>query len=78
MEDFLSNNSRLTGIIDEANRLWTFFQRFIDEHATDRQKIIRSELRGVGDKMNAMEWLSRYSDYVSPDQIGIVLSAFKD
>ena len=25
MEDFLTNNSRLNGLVDEANKLWTFF-----------------------------------------------------
>jgi hypothetical protein len=67
MEDFLTNNSRLNGLVDEANKLWTFFQKFIDEHAIDRAKIIRSLDNTFTDKFNAMDWLARYAEFVTPD-----------
>lgn len=67
MEDFLANNSRLNGLVDEANKLWTFFQKFIDEHAIDRAKIIRSLDNTFTDKFNAMDWLARYAEFVTPD-----------
>lgn len=78
MEDFLSNNSRLNGLVEEANKLWTFFQKFIDEHAIDRSKIIRSLDNSFTDKFNAMDWLARYAEFVTPDQISSVVLAFKD
>ena len=78
MEDFLTNNSRLNGLVDEANKLWTFFQKFIDEHAIDRAKIIRSLDNTFTDKFNAMDWLARYAEFVTPDQISAVVMSFKD
>ena len=78
MEDFLTNNSRLNGLVDEANKLWTFFQKFIDEHAIDRAKIIRSLDNTFTDKFNAMDWLARYAEFVTPDQISSVVMSFKD
>jgi len=78
MEDFLANNSRLNGLVDEANKLWTFFQKFIDEHAIDRAKTIRSLDNTFTDKFNAMDWLARYAEFVTPDQISAVVLSFKD
>ena len=78
MEDFLSNNSRLNGLVDEANKLWTFFQKFIDEHAIDRAKTIRSLDNSFTDKFNAMDWLARYAEFVTPDQINQVVLSFKE
>lgn len=78
MEDFLANNSRLNSLMEETNKLWTFFQKFIDEHAIDRAKIIRSLDNSFTEKFNAMDWLARYSEFVSPDQISAVVMSFKD
>eukprot|EP00347_Sterkiella_histriomuscorum_P015644 403356242 len=78
MEDFLNNNSKLNSLVEEANKLWTFFQKFIDEHSVDRIKIIRSRDNSLTDKINAMDWLARYAEFVTPDQISNVVMAFKD
>ena len=67
MEDFLNNNSKLNSLVEEANKLWTFFQKFIDEHSVDRIKIIRSRDNSLTDKINAMDWLARYAEFVTPD-----------
>ncbi len=32
----MNNNSKLNSLVEEANKLWTFFQKFIDEHSVDR------------------------------------------
>ena len=44
-------------------------QRFIDEHATDRIKLLRSGEVNLKDKMNVMDWLARNSDFLSADPI---------
>lgn len=67
MEDFLNNNSKLNSLVEEANKLWTFFQKFIDEHSVDRIKIIRSRDNSLTDKINAMDWLARYAEFITPD-----------
>lgn len=68
----------MNGLVDEANKLWTFFQKFIDEHAVDRAKVIRSLDNTFTDKFNAMDWLARYAEFVTPDQISAVVLSFKD
>ena len=78
MEDFLNNNSKLNSLVEEANKLWTFFQKFIDEHSVDRIKIIRSKDNSLTDKINAMDWLARYAEFITPDQISNVVLAYKD
>ena len=78
MEDFLNNNSKLNSLVEEANKLWTFFQKFIDEHSVDRIKKIRSKDNSITDKITAMDWLARYAEFVTPDQISNVVLAFKD
>lgn len=78
MEEFLNNNSKLNSLVDEANKLWTFFQKFIDEHSVDKIKIIRSKDTSLTEKINCMDWLARYAEFVTPDQISNVVLAFKD
>ena len=67
IEDFLNNNQKLNSLVEEANKLWTFFQKFIDEHSVDRIKIIRSKDNSITDKINAMDWLARYAEFITPD-----------
>jgi hypothetical protein len=31
---------RMDALIKEANQLWTFFQKFIDEHSVDRERLM--------------------------------------
>jgi hypothetical protein len=65
-------------LMEEINNIWSFTQRFIDEHALDMIQEVGTPDRPIRDKMNRMDWLSRYTDYLSPDQITKCLLAFKD
>ncbi len=38
----LTEMDRLGHLVEEANKLWIFFQKFIDEQGIDQLKIIRS------------------------------------
>jgi hypothetical protein len=40
--------------------------------------MIRSRDNTLTDKINAMDWLTRYAEFVTPDQISNVIVAFKD
>jgi hypothetical protein len=42
LEHYINSNAKITSVLDEGNKLWAFFQRFIDEHSVDRIKTIRS------------------------------------
>ena len=46
-----------------------FFQRFIDEQGNDVVKIVRGNSYSVLDKFNAMEWITRYVEFLTPDVI---------
>lgn len=65
-------------LIEEINQLWSFVQRFIDEHATDMIQDVRSGDVGFKTKMNRMDWLARNSEFLSPDSITKCLLAFKE
>jgi hypothetical protein len=47
--------------------IWMFFQRFVDEQGHDYLKVIRGPSFSLIDKLNAIEWLARYSEFITPD-----------
>jgi hypothetical protein len=51
---------RLDMIVDETEELWQFNQRFIDEHAVDRERIIAAHDIPIVRKMECLEWFCRY------------------
>ena len=59
--------SRIDLLIEEINQLWSFVQRFIDEHATDMIQEVRSGDTGFRSKMQRMDWLARNAEFLSPD-----------
>lgn len=67
MQTSQDSSTKLNQIIEESNKLWAFFQKFIDEHAIDRMKTIRSKENTLADKVNAMDWLARYAEFITPD-----------
>ncbi len=69
---------RMDALIKEANQLWTFFQKFIDEHSVDRERLMYQADIPIVRKMEALEWLSRYSEFISPEYITKTILAFKD
>lgn len=71
-------NKRIDLLVEEINQIWSFTQRFIDEHAIDMIQEVGTIDRPLRDKMNRMDWLARNADFLSPDQISKCLLAFKD
>ena len=70
--------NRIDLLIEEINQLWSFVQRFVDEHAIDMIQIVKSVDNPIKDKMNRMDWLARNAEFLSPDQLTKCLLAFKD
>ena len=52
-------------------------QKFIEEHLTDKLMLIRSRYKGIEDKLDSLEWLSRYANFFSPEDVHMMLSTFK-
>ena len=77
LEEVIANNGKMGGVVEEASKLWGFFQKFIDEHAIDRIKMLRSSDYSMSDKINVMDWMCRYAEFVTPDQMAQVVSVFK-
>jgi hypothetical protein len=48
--------TRMDTIISETEELWDFHQRFIDEHAVDRERVLLSREVPILRKMEALEW----------------------
>lgn len=48
--------NRMDMVITETEELWQFHQRFIDEHAVDRERILNAPDLPIVRKMEALEW----------------------
>ena len=59
--------NRIDLLIEEINQLWSFVQRFVDEHAIDMIQVVKSVDNPIKDKMNRMDWLARNAEFLSPD-----------
>ena len=70
--------NRLDMIIDETEELWQFNQRFIDEHAVDRERILSAKDIPVLRKMECLEWFSRYCEFITPDHAYNAIMSFKN
>lgn len=71
-------SQKVEALVEETNNLYFMIQRFIDEHATDRIKQLRSNEVNLKDKMNIMDWLARNSDFLSAEPIQDCIQAFKE
>jgi hypothetical protein len=71
-------SQKVEALVEETNNLYFMIQRFIDEHAVDRIKQLRSGEVQLRDKMNIMDWLARNSDFLSADPIQECIVAFKE
>lgn len=67
MSSVISELDRIGQLVEEANKLWVFFQKFIDEQAVDQIKNIRSPDVQLTPKISSMEWFARYSEFISPN-----------
>jgi hypothetical protein len=65
-------------LVEEVNQLWSFLQRFVDEHVVDKIMLWRSTEHSLRDKFNEMDWLARNSEFLSPDAITKSLLAFRE
>ena len=74
----LGELDRLGRLIEEANKLWVFFQKFIDEQAMDHVKYIRSFDCTLTEKMFSLEWFARYVEFITPDTLIMAVNSFKD
>lgn len=62
----------------EMENIWLFFQRFADEQGNDKIKICRALYPTVLQKLNAMEWLARYIEFLTPDCIALASNYIKE
>ena len=58
-------SAKVEALVEETNNLYTFMQKFIDEHAISKNKKLQSQDINLKEKMNIMDWLARNSDYIS-------------
>lgn len=53
-------------------------QKFIDEHMNDKLIFIRSKNKPFEVKIDTLEWLSRYANFYNPENVYMMLAAFKE
>lgn len=71
-------SQKVEALVEETNNLYFMIQRFIDEHCTDRIKLLKQSDVNLKDKMNVMDWLARNADFLSHDPIQECIYAFKE
>ena len=50
----------------------------MDEQGNDMVKIVRGSCYTILEKINAMEWVARYIEFVTPDTVAMITNYFKD
>jgi hypothetical protein len=60
------------------NSAWNYVQQFADLHAVDKSKKIKAQDNNYTLKLNCLEWLIRYHDYLSGKSSLLVIEAFKE
>jgi hypothetical protein len=59
--------NKISAKLQEMENVWMFFQRFVDEQGHDYLKMIRGPGFSLLEKINAVEWLARYSEFITPN-----------
>lgn len=62
-------NKRLEDLEGDQKSLTTVIQRFIDEHMQDKIIILKTKYKDFESKIDTLEWLSRYANFYSPENV---------
>lgn len=57
--------------------VFKIFHKFMDEHYFDKLILIENRNSAIDDKLDTLEWLSRYGIYFSTDQMSTIYLKFK-
>ena len=72
------NDPRVTQLQADLKNLTQVIQKFIEEHLVDQLTLVRSKNKSFEDKIDSLEWLSRYANFYSPESVYVMLSTFKE
>ena len=78
IQSVTSNVKEIQARIKQMEFVWIFFQRFVDEQGNDYLRIIRNPGVNLFQKLDAVEWLARYTEFISPDSIALASYYFKE
>jgi len=53
-------------------------QNFIDEHVNDKVRLVRSSYKPIEEKMEVLEWLCRYTELVSYEQVLKLVQSYRE
>ena len=70
--------TRKAGLEDEVQNIWSFLQRFADEHAMDKVEVVKNEAASIQDKIDILGWLGRYNEFVTLPMVTQLIVTFKD
>ena len=62
----------------EVKNLTQIVQKFIDERMNDKLIVIRSKNKPFDAKIDTLEWLTRYANFYNPENVYLMLTAFKE
>ena len=58
-------SAKKQGVEEEISNIWTYLQRFADEHAMDMIEIIKSDTEPLDKKIDVLGWLGRHHEFVT-------------
>eukprot|EP00826_Nyctotherus_ovalis_P031807 TRINITY_DN2555_c0_g1_i6.p1 TRINITY_DN2555_c0_g1~~TRINITY_DN2555_c0_g1_i6.p1 ORF type:complete len:970 (-),score=278.59 TRINITY_DN2555_c0_g1_i6:145-2916(-) len=78
-EDIITREEKIKVQVEgNSNSCWNYVQQFADLHAVDKANEIRTLGNNYTAKLNCLEWLIRYHEYLSEKSSFKVIEAFKD
>lgn len=63
---------------EELDEISLFIQRFADAHVYDQIRVIKDPDTNIKSKMDTLDWLARYSEFISTDSVSNCLKEFKE
>ena len=78
-EEIITREEKIkTQIKDNSNLCWDYVQQFVDLHAIDKANEIKTLGNNYTAKLNCLEWLIRYHEYISERSSFKVIEVFKE
>jgi len=77
-EQVSGKGKKAAGLEEEVTNIWSFLQRYADEHAQDKIEIIKNQRESFDNKIEVLGWLARYSEFVTVPMITQVIVTFKE
>lgn len=74
----MGDDQKVKTLQQDLKNLTIVMQKFIDEHMVDKMRTIQAKNKSFEHKIDSLEWLSRYANFFSPDNVYLMLTTYKE